>query len=235
MVWKQIVSDCQTSQCLNQFASCTIQPRAESVSAFLKSLSLFLQPPLFALTPFWTVSTHLYQVPTFHLSRKSLRAGSPSPPYTRASKSVSCTASCLSSCPGSHWERDHCLSNRESIQSLLSGLHHLPSWWVSEVWNTSSALWKLVRDAHCPGSVSPKAHPVLLQSGLGAVAEPFGDLSSGCQWPASLPFPIPYLFSFWYLAELLALKPNVSLDSQSSVHPSLSALEPAAANPDMAL
>lgn len=155
MVRKQIVSDCQTSQRLNQFAFCTIQPRAESVSAVLKSLSLSLQPLIFAVTPFWAVATHFYQVLTLHLSHKSPRAGSPSPPDTRASRNVSCTGSCLSSSTGSHWERDHCLYNRESIQSLISELQHLASLWASEVRNTSSALWKLVRDAHCPRSVSP--------------------------------------------------------------------------------
>lgn len=166
------------------------------MSAFLKSFSLSLQPLLFAVTPFWTVSTHLYQVPTLHLSLKSLRAVSSSSPYTRASRSVSYTTSCLSSCPGSRWERDHCLSNRESIQSLISGLHHLPSWWASEVWNTSSALWKLVRDAHCPGSVSPTATLCYYSQVLELWQNPLGICPQAANdWhPCHSPFLISFLF-----------------------------------------
>lgn len=209
------------------------------MSAFLKLLSLALQPLLFTVTPIWTVVTHLYQVPTLHLSRKSLRAGSPSPPYTRASRSVSCTASCLSSCTGSHWERDHCLYNRESIQSLISGLHHLASLWASEVREHFKYFMKAGQGCTlswvCVPHINIRHTLCYYSQVLELWQNPLGICPQGCQWLASLPSPIPYLFSFWYLAELLALKLNASLDSQSSLHPSLSALKAAAANPAMTL
>jgi len=187
-----------------------LQPKAKSMSPFLKSLSLSLFCfCLCTITLLCVVVTHLYQTPTLHLSPKSLRSGSPSPPYAKASSYMSWTASCLSLRPESHLERDHFPWNKANIQSLVSGLHHFASLWASEVWKCFKSFMRAGQG--CSLSWVCVSHPETRHKVWDCSQvwqprqSPLGVCPQGCHWLLSPPLPLPYgfFFSFWCVAELV--------------------------------
>lgn len=198
MFQKQIVSDQQTSQCLNHFAFCPVYNPRLSQHPLFRNLFPSLCSFCSALSLFCIVIIHLYQDLTLHLSPKSLTAGSPSLSYAKATSCRSCTAAASHHIPEAPGKETIALVTGKTLKvwSLCCIVWHLDESLRSG--STSSILWKLVRDAHYPGSVSPTHTDTryrmrycsqvleLWQSPLGC--------PQGCYWSSSLPFPIPYVF-----------------------------------------
>lgn len=167
-----------------------LHPKAESMSPFLKSFPL---RPCFALSLSRVVIIHLYQSLTLHLSPKSPKAGSPSPPYPQAARHVQPAASL------------HILeaTGKETI-ALVTGKTFKVWSLGSIIWrlyeplrsrSTSNALWKWSGTHTTLGLCPPHWYQV-----LELWQNPLGVCPQGCQWLSSLPFPISCLFSLWCLS-----------------------------------